>query len=354
MLFEYLLHLAQSKFRGESQLKTVKLASRNVFFPFLAFFLLACNSTQREVDSEELIFGLNFAGVPKKVMSVQGREANVYYKRKAQGKHPLLLFLHGFNNEPENLAKLFDMPYNFDRNNFVLLIPHGILGAIKDSQEKKLYWHATAECCGLEKPNDDAYLAELVKQTISDPELEIDSQRVYIFGYSNGAFMAHTLACNHADLFRGIIAYAGSSHGDASLCKPAKGVNVLHVHGTKDKVIRFDNPSQKPADDDSLWFPPPADVVARWAAHNGCSADKTSERLNLISLNYQPDPSLNLEKPPVLRESGLSNSDKETEIETYVHCEKAKVAFWRVTNGTHFNFFNRGTFKRAWDFISSP
>jgi poly(3-hydroxybutyrate) depolymerase len=321
---------------------------------FVGILVASCRGTQGPVESKEQIFGLNFAGVPKKEISIQGRQANVYYKKRDNGKRPLLLFLHGFGNEPEQLARLFDMPYNFERENFVLLIPRGILGAVKDSNEKKLYWNATDDCCGLEKPNDDAYLVELVRRTISDPDLAIDSKEVYIFGYSNGAFMGYTLACNHADLFRGLIAYAGSSHGDANQCKPSQGVHILHVHGTNDRLIRFDSPNQKPPSSETLWFPPPAEIVARWANHNRCFSGKTSEKVSLMSLNIQPDPSFDASEPPLIRQHGLFNDDKETEVETYQNCEMGKVEFWKVSGGTHFNFFNRGTFRRAWKFIQSP
>jgi polyhydroxybutyrate depolymerase len=43
-------------------------------------------------------------------------------------------------------------------------------------------------------------------------ELCIDSKRIYVTGYSNGAFMSYELALRHPELFAAIAPNAGSVH----------------------------------------------------------------------------------------------------------------------------------------------
>lgn len=324
-------------------------------FTSLSLLLLgvpSCTSRQQKEESHTKAFGLDFNFVPKKEFVEEGRSSVAYFKRRSSEKRPLILFLHGLGNEPESLARIFALPRSFDKHNFVLLIPRGTLGQVQPgSEEQKIFWNATNECCGMDKPNDDEYLTKLVKRVTSDPDLKIDPAQVYIFGYSNGAFMAHTLACNHSEMYKGIIAYAGSSHADESLCQPQNPVNILHIHGTKDKIVKFDNPSVRPENPTAPWFPPPSDIVKRWAKRNQCSSQVTSSKMGIMDLNIQPDPSFGQDAGVEVGSKELFNSDKETEVEVFQDCKKGKVGFWKVNGGTHFNIFNLGTFDKAFEFV---
>ena len=68
-------------------------------------------------------------------------------------------------------------------------------------------------------------------------------------------------------------------------------------------------------------------------------------------MNVQPNPNFGESAGVIVGPGKFFNNDKETEVSVYQDCKKAKVSFWTVDGGTHFNFFNRDTFDRAWDFI---
>ena len=73
--------------------------------------------------------------------------------------------------------------------------------------------------------------------------------------------------------------------------------------------------------------------------------------VGLLDLNIPPHPNLTKQAGIIFTGKGLFNSDKETEVETFNSCTKGRVAFWKIEGGTHFNFFNSGTFDRAWGFV---
>lgn len=335
--------------------------------PPILLSLISCQSRNAptESPSQTSAFGLNFQLVPKKELTVDGRTATVFFKRQpfSQKKRALLLFLHGFGNEPIPLAQLLGMPRALDKFSFVLLIPRATNGKNAEGEDV-LAWNATDRCCGFgtpenplsdrQKPDDEGYLVQLVRQALSDTALNIDPQQIYIFGYSNGGFMAHTLACNHSNLFHGIISYAGTSHEDAGKCRPADAVNVLQIHGTADEIIRYDNPSIRPAQQsptDRPWFPPPRDVVKRWATLNQCSEESVVLREDFISLAIQPNPTL-AEGARVTVGQVAGRGEPDTRVEIFANCRRGRVGFWSIEGGSHFNIFNPGTFDKAWEFVS--
>jgi len=60
---------------------------------------------------------------------------------------------------------------------------------------------------------------------------------VFVAGYSNGAFLASTLACVDAERIAAIATVAGLL--DPARCKPARPVSVVALQGTGDEFVAF-------------------------------------------------------------------------------------------------------------------
>ena len=63
---------------------------------------------------------------------------------------------------------------------------------------------------------------------------------VYLFGYSNGGFMAYHMACKSLPGLRAVASLAGTSYVEDSSCDGAPPGSVLHIHGTDDGAILFE------------------------------------------------------------------------------------------------------------------
>ena len=73
--------------------------------------------------------------------------------------------------------------------------------------------------------------------------------RIIIAGHSNGGYMSHRMACDHADLLAGVASLAGSTFegtitGSYDVfgqpdyaCEPTEPIHVLEIHGTADRVV---------------------------------------------------------------------------------------------------------------------
>lgn len=65
----------------------------------------------------------------------------------------------------------------------------------------------------------------------------VDGRRVYVTGFSNGAFLASTLACVDADRIAAIATVSGLL--DPPGCKPARPVPIVAFQGTGDEFVSF-------------------------------------------------------------------------------------------------------------------
>ena len=122
----------------------------------------------------------------------------------------------------------------------------------------------------------------------------VDDRRVFITGYSNGAFLASTIACVYADQVAAIATVAGLL--DPPGCKPARPLPVVAFHGTGDEFVSFtgglgprgqaasanDGTGRTLAETSGgkavVRSAPTTKVAAAWAKRNKCTAKpKTSE-----------------------------------------------------------------------------
>lgn len=178
---------------------------------------------------------------------------------------PLIVFLHGYGSNATNHDAYLGVTDQARARGAYVLLPEGTT-----SPRGRQFWDATDACCNFTgTPVDDvAYLGGLIDEAIE--VRPIDASRVYVFGHSNGGFMAYRLACELADEITAVAALAGADQLDEGDCQPSEAVAVLHIHGTDDAVIAYDGgPSLAPGGDA---YPGAIETVARWASRNGCDA----------------------------------------------------------------------------------
>jgi len=97
-------------------------------------------------------------------------------------------------------------------------------------------------CCGTAQSQDVDDVA-FARAVIADVRAiySIDAARVYATGFSNGAMMAHRLACGLADQLAGVAAVGGASgefDGAGTryyTCSPSRPISVLQIHAANDR-----------------------------------------------------------------------------------------------------------------------
>ncbi len=192
------------------------------------------------------------------------------------------------------------------------------------------FWNASSACCDFEKSGVDhvASLGALIATARRMPV--VDPSRIFVIGFSNGAFMAHRLACSVPGI-AGFVSVAGSAPNDGDPpCKPVAPVAALEIHGDADTAVAFDGGhvlkmNELPAHRSAM------DSAHVWSVVDGCASGPDEKaRLDLQA-------SLPGAETIDLRFSGC----------------KAPVALWRVTGGDHFIAASKPAVEAMWGFLVS-
>ena len=161
---------------------------------------------------------------------------------RTEGKPPLLLLLHGvgsYEGDLMSLAPYLDgrffvvsarAPLTLDRGSYAWynVIFSGDDRIIQDPRE------------GMESRD---LLLRFVDECVESYGL--DTHRVYLMGFSQGAIMSLALALSRPERFAGIVAMSGrivpDLIADAALPEKLEGLPILVVHGTRDEVLPIEN-----------------------------------------------------------------------------------------------------------------
>jgi polyhydroxybutyrate depolymerase len=149
-----------------------------------------------------------------------------------------------------------------EREKFLLVVPDGTL-----NPKQERFWNAGSICCDFfnSRVDDEQFLLDLVRY--ASQMHQVDQQRKYLIGHSNGGAMAYRMACHHPEVFSAVASLAGISQYEASACKRSGPIGVLHIHGTADQDVDYHG---------GLRYGKPyvgaVENVERWASLNDCGA----------------------------------------------------------------------------------
>jgi len=147
---------------------------------------------------------------------------------------PLLFVLHGFGGTAAMMSESSEIDQTFaDRYDLhpVVVYPNGT-GA-EDGLPQS--WNAGG-CCPFstfDLVDDVAFFDQLIDDLMA--RYDIDTERVWVVGHSNGGMMAYRLACELSSRVTAIGVAAGALMIDS--CSPTRPVAALHVHGELDTVV---------------------------------------------------------------------------------------------------------------------
>ena len=168
------------------------------------------------------------------VVANRERSYLVHVPRSYDGLKPVsvVLAFHGGASNAAQMVHFCGLNEKADEAGFLVVYPNGT-----GRTEQFLTWNA-GNCCGYAKDQkvDDV---EFVGKLLDDLAgvANIDADRVYATGMSNGGMMSYLLAAKLSDRIAAI-APVGGPMGIAE-CHPERPVSVLHFHGLDDKFAPF-------------------------------------------------------------------------------------------------------------------
>lgn len=195
--------------------------------------------------------------------SLASRGFSIYAPSQSAGRSlPLVLLLHGYGSSGSLQEKYMNLKSVAEREKFLLVIPDGTLNS---KQER--FWNAGSICCDFfnSRVDDEQFLLDLVRY--ASKIHQVDQQRMYLIGHSNGGAMAYRMVCHHPEVFSAVASIAGIGQYEVSACKRSSPTGVLHIHGTADQEVNYRG---------GLRFGKPyvgaVENVERWALLNVCGA----------------------------------------------------------------------------------
>ena len=218
---------------------------------------------------------------------------------------PLVVLLHGFGASGAIQEAYFQLQPLAEERGFLYVHPDGTVNQIG-----RQFWNATDACCGFATTVDDsAYLLALIEQVEAD--YNVDPQRIYLVGHSNGGFMSYRMACDHADKIAAVASLAGATFADAERCDPSEPVSVLQIHGTADETIPYTGGTILGND-----HPSAQTTVDTWADYNECAAT-TVDAAGVLDMD-----------------ANLAGAETSTEV--FEDCPTGiDVELWTIDGGAH-------------------
>ena len=99
------------------------------------------------------------------------------------------------------------------------------------------HWNANF---GISATNDHGFLTALAQHL--QTTYFLSPECTYACGMSNGGYMSYSLACNNPETFRAVGSVTGSmGEYDFDNCNPDEVVPIIHLHGTSDYVVNYNN-----------------------------------------------------------------------------------------------------------------
>lgn len=166
---------------------------------------------------------------------------------------PLVFNFHGYTSTAFEQMNYGDFRKIADRENFIIAHPMGTIG-----DDGEPYFNAQWVADGA----DDIGFTSALIDTISS-NWNINWNRVYSTGMSNGGFMSYTLACELSDRIAAIASVTGTMTMNQlnNSCDPDHLTPVMEIHGTSDFVVPYNG---------NNFMAPTDDVIDFWINKNQC------------------------------------------------------------------------------------
>ena len=165
---------------------------------------------------------------------------------------------------------------NTKENNFILIHPQGApLNTALTSSES--HWNSGAWTIGSNV--DDVDFINTIIRFISQ-KYNINQDRIYSTGMSNGGFMSYHLACNLSSKIAAVASVTGSmSVQTYDDCNPSHPTSVLQIHGALDGTVPLNGNS-------ALGMESIYDVVELWRSFNSCTIEPIINITDYSDLGY--------------------------------------------------------------------
>ena len=184
-----------------------------------------------------------------------------------QESAPLIINMHGFGSNALSQRYYSEMDEFAHEQGIAVVYPQGIVNSIgSTSWNVGTFWDFS-------NLDDVGFIEEMIDKISND--FNIDQDRIYACGMSNGGYMSYELACELEDRIAAFGSVTGNfmlNQSSGQLCEFTREIPIIHFHGTSDSVVDYYPPSF----DGALT---PFESADFWSQYNNLNIE-TMEELN--------------------------------------------------------------------------
>lgn len=178
---------------------------------------------------------------------------------------PLLFNFHGYTSNAQQQMFYGDFRPIADTANFIIAHPQGTLDGSGTTHFNVGFGGSTVD--------DVGFTSALLDTLIAD--YNINEDRVYSTGMSNGGYMSFHLACNLSSRIAAIGSVTGAMvPATMANCNASHMTPVLQIHGTADATVPYNG---------GAWTEAIPDVLDHWATYNSLNPTPLIELVPDIS-----------------------------------------------------------------------
>ena len=167
---------------------------------------------------------------------------------------PLVFNFHGYTSNAFQQMFYGDFRPIADTAGFLVVHPLGTVDLLGNN-----HWNVG---WGLSTVDDVGFTSALIDSLSA--QYDINQERIYSTGMSNGGFMSYKLACELSNRISAIASVTGSMNiNQSSTCNAQHPMPVMEIHGTADETVAYGG---------SVIFASIENVLAYWVGFNSCNS----------------------------------------------------------------------------------
>ena len=167
---------------------------------------------------------------------------------------PLVVYLHSYGWNAKRGMWNTDFNEVAEEYGFVIVYPNAAPN-----------WNSGQTSFPTPESDDVAFIKAVISEMHDLYNINLD--RVYATGYSNGGHMAYRVACEASDVISAIASVAGSmAESVYDICQPVRPISILAIHGTGDTSMPYKGKPGMKSIEESIDF---------WVMTNKCGSEET-------------------------------------------------------------------------------
>lgn len=188
---------------------------------------------------------------------------------------PLVVDMHGFGSDSTEQRHLSAFDTISEEDNMIVVYPDGTFELNELDGRENQAWNA-GWCCAhaaTEDVDDVGFIEKMVAVVIQNHN--IDTNRIYASGWSNGCAMSQRLAMESHHIFAAVGCM--SMYLVTDFVEGYSPIPIMEVHGFLDQVVLYESTALSVPFNPEMWTNPESydtgaiENVFEWADYNNCS-----------------------------------------------------------------------------------